>query len=226
MRRVENVRAVLFDIDGTLLTTGGAGAAAWRLAFRDVIGIDAEIEDFTEDGITDPEVCRKTFQGVTGRTPTHAEVAALLPAYVKHLHVTVRESEGYRVMPGVAGLLGRLSDDGVLLGVTTGNVEAAAHVKLARARLNHFFMFGGFGSDSPDRGELTRDAIVRAGRVLGAALSREQVLVVGDTPHDVEAAREADAGSVAVATGHFDRASLVASGADHVLATLRSGFPV
>lgn len=226
MRRADGVRAVLFDIDGTLLTTGGAGAAAWKAAFKDVIGVEADITDYTEDGLTDPAVCRVTFEGVMGRPPTDAEVAAIVPAYLRHLPETVRTSEHYRVMPGVAGLLSRLCEDGVLLGVTTGNLEVAAHVKLGRARLNHFFTFGGYGSDSPDRGELTLDAIRRAGRLLGSRLSGHQVLVVGDTPHDVAAAKEADAGSVAVATGHYGTADLQRAGADHVLTTLRAGFPV
>ena len=101
----------------------------------------------------------------------------------------VAESQGYRVLDGVEETLRALSEQGYLLGLTTGGVEAAAHIKLARAGLNHYFRFGGFGSDSTDRAELTRCAITRAGRALGQRLDAQRILVVGDTPKDIDAAR-------------------------------------
>src|SRR4051794_26159614 len=197
------VRAVVFDIDGTLLTTGGAGARAWALAFQDAYGLTADISDYTEDGMPDHDVCRVTFEGVMGRAPSESEIAVLITAYVGHLDDTVAASEAYRVLPGLPGALERLAQDGVLLGITSGNVEAAAHIKLARGGLNRWFTFGGYGSDSPDRGELTRIAIQRGGHILGGRLDPADVLVVGDTPRDVAAAHAAGAVSVAVATGHF-----------------------
>jgi phosphoglycolate phosphatase len=100
----------------------------------------------------------------------------------------VSRSSGYRVLAGVEDLLPRLCKAGYLLGITTGAVEAPAHIKLARANLNRFFSFGGYGSDSADRGELTGRAIDRAGEILGAALDPHRVLVLGDTPNDIAAA--------------------------------------
>lgn len=97
-----------------------------------------------------------------------------------YLHQTVADSKDDRVL-----------EDGYLLGIVTGNLEAAAHIKLHRAKLNRFFSFGGYGSDSTDRGELTRTALQRAALVYGAPLSPEQCIVVGDTPHDVEGAQSA-----------------------------------
>ena len=94
------------------------------------------------------------------------------------------ESKDYRLLDGVGDLLPRLLDDGYLLGIVTGNLEAAAHIKLHRAKLNRFFSFGGYGSDAADRGALTRIALSRAALVYGEELTPAQCLVVGDTPHE------------------------------------------
>jgi len=137
--------AILFDIDGTLLVTGGAGAASWRLAFDELYGIPADIGKFTDAGMTDPEVGRKTFEAVLNRKPERKEFTRLLERRLHYLHTTVAESEHYRVLPGVEELLPKLIEGGYLLGLVTGNVEAAAHIKLHRAQLNRFFSFGGYG---------------------------------------------------------------------------------
>jgi phosphoglycolate phosphatase len=209
--------AVLFDIDGTLISTGGAGAAAWRLAFSDLYGVPANIEDVTEAGWPDQMVVTVTFRHVIGREPTPREIAELMSRYLVHLPDTVAESTRYVVFPGVPELLQRLCDTSHLLGLTTGNVEAAAHIKIARGDLNRFFAFGGYGSDSPDRGELTRIAISRAATILGAPPAA--VYVVGDTPRDIEAAQHADAIAVGVATGHYSVDQLRSAGAEFVLRT-------
>jgi phosphoglycolate phosphatase-like HAD superfamily hydrolase len=219
------VKAVVFDIDGTLITTGGAGARAWSLAFEDRYSVAGEIADYTEDGMPDHDVCRATFIGLLGREPTESEIAGLITAYLGHLDDAVGASDGYRVLPGLPAALEILGATGILLGITSGNVEAAAHIKLARGQLNRWFSFGGYGSDSPDRGELTRIAIQRGGRILGAPLDPAAVLVVGDTPRDVAAAHAAGAVSVGVATGHFTAAELSAAGADHVLTSLEDPLP-
>jgi phosphoglycolate phosphatase len=218
--------AILFDIDGTLITTGGAGSAAWRLAFDELYGVPADIGRFTDAGMTDPEVGRLTFEHVIGREPSTRELARLLARRNHFMRETVAESKQYAVLPGVKELLPRLGDEGFLLGVTTGNVEAAAHIKLARAKLNHYFCFGGYGSDSTDRLELTRRALERAAILAGQELDREQALVVGDTPHDVNAANGAGAVSVGVATGHFGKQELERAGADYVLGSLEEDLPL
>jgi phosphoglycolate phosphatase-like HAD superfamily hydrolase len=218
--------AILFDIDGTLLTTGGAGAASWRLAFDELYGIPADIGKFTDTGMTDPDVGRKTFQAVLHREPERKEFTRLLERRLHYLHRTVAESEDYRVLPGVQELLPRLINDGYLLGLVTGNVEAAAHVKLHRARLNRFFSFGGYGSDSTDRGELTRIALKRATMVYGEPLSPAQAIVVGDTPHDVEGAHAAGMACVGVGSHHFNVEQLREAGADYAIASLQEPLPL
>lgn len=133
--------------------------------------------------------------------------------------------------PGVGkALLPGLVKTGILLGIVSSTLEAAAHTKLARGRLNRFFCFGGYGSDSLNRGTLTRAAIERAGHIHGHPLDASRLLVVGDTPRDIEAAHAAG-GAVAVgmATGKYSVEQLrAAAGADEALSTvesLLSGMP-
>jgi len=223
---MSGARAVLFDIDGTLISSGGAGAVAWREAFQELHGVPADIGRFTDAGMTDPEVGRRTFTAVLGHAPSPDELARVLAARQRHLPKAVAESSGYRVLPGVRERLDQLHRDGCLLGLTTGGTEAAAHIKLARGELNHYFSFGGYGSDSPDRTELTRRALERAGTVLGHAVDPASVPVVGDTPLDIEAAHGVGAIGVGVATGHYSVEELRAAGADHVLRTLEEELPV
>lgn len=217
--------AILFDVDGCLISTGGAGTKAWRYAFNRLHGIPADIGEYTEGGMTDPTVGRLTFKRLIGREPTDREMARLLAAYLDRLGVEVEQSPGYRVMPGVESLLPRLTDAGVLLGLVSGALEAAAHIKLARGALNRFFSFGGYGSDSSDRAALTRLAIERAGRIHGHSLDAARFFVVGDTPRDIYAAHAAGAIAVGVATGKYTVEALRSAGADHVLATLEQPLP-
>jgi phosphoglycolate phosphatase len=218
--------AILFDIDGTLLVTGGAGAASWRLAFDELYGIPADIGKFTDAGMTDPDVGRKTFEAVLNRKPERREFTRLLERRLHYLHTTVAESKQYRVLPGVEELLPKLIEDGYLLGLVTGNVEAAAHIKLHRAQLNRFFSFGGYGSDSTDRGELTKIALKRASLVYGEPVPAAQAIAVGDTPHDVEGAHAAGIACVGVGSDKFTVDQLRKAGADYAIASLVEGLPL
>jgi phosphoglycolate phosphatase len=216
---------VLFDIDGTLITTGGAGARAWRRSFEAHFRVDADITSFTATGMTDPTVARLTFVGTVGREPEDGELGTLIMGYVMALPDEVASSTGYRVLPGVVDLLRRLGEGGAILGLVTGNIEGAARIKINRADLNRYFPVGGYGSDSADRGELTAVAIRRAETLHGHEVNRKSIYVVGDTPLDVAAAHAAGAVSVAVATGEFSADDLRGAGAEHVLATLEDPFP-
>lgn len=220
------IRAVLFDIDGTLLVTGGAGGAAWQRGFRELYGVEADVAEHTDAGMTDPEIVRIVFREVVGREGSAEERSKAVGAYLKHLPDTVAESGGYRVMPGVERLLDRLIEQGVLLGLVTGNVEAAAHIKLSRGGLNRFFSFGGYGSDSPDRTEVTEAALRRGEMVSGGALSDGACLSIGDTPRDVDAGHGAGIRVIGVGTGKYSVDELRDAGADWALETVEHGFPV
>jgi phosphoglycolate phosphatase len=217
--------AVLFDIDGTLVDTGGAGAASWRLAFEELYGIQADIGKFTDVGMTDPDVGRLTFEAVLDRKPERKEFARLLERRLHYLQQTVAESPGYRILPGAERLLLRLIEDGHLLGLVTGNLEAAAHIKLHRAHLNRFFSFGGYGSDASDRGELTRIALRRAAFVFGEEVAAEQAIAVGDTPLDVAGAHAAGIACVGVGSHNYTVDQLREAGADYAIPSLEQGLP-
>ncbi len=214
---------VLFDVDETLVHTGGAGARGWNAAFEKVYGVPADIGQHTSAGETDPQVARETFRGVLGREPVGDELDPLYAQYLLHLSDDIGSAQ-YRMLPGADQLLERLVDAGVILGIVSGAMEGAARTKLLPANLNRFFLFGAYGSDSPDRPELTRIAIEKAA-LLHVDLSPDDVFVVGDTPLDIAAAHAAGALSVGVATGKYNRDELAAAGALHVLGSLEDPFP-
>ena len=219
-------RAVLFDIDGTLISTGGASDRAWKRAFKELQAVDVDVPAVTGKGVPDPEVGRVVFVKTIGREPTKDEADALMRRRLDHLSEEVETSPGYVVKDGVVELLDRLIDDGIMLGLTTGNVEEAAHIKLARANLNRYFSFGGYGSDSPDRTELTRKALERAELVSGDTLDPARCFSCGDTPRDVEAGHGAGIRVVGVATGEFTVEELREADADAVIRSFREGLPL
>jgi phosphoglycolate phosphatase len=218
-------KLVLFDIDGTLIDTGGAGARSWTWAFERQFDRQVDIAEHSTAGMTDPAIARVTFTQAMQREPTAEELTRLMASYQAVLPDYVASSPNYRVLDGVEELLKRLTDAGSLLGLTTGGLEAAAHAKLGRGQLNHFFLIGGYGSDSEDRVELTRAAVARGERMLDRPVELSEVFVVGDTPLDIAAAEGVGAVSVGVASGHYDLEELSAAGADHVLASLAHPFP-
>jgi len=223
---VADPHILLFDIDGTLVSTGGAGAVAWRQAFEELHGVPADIGEFTDAGMTDPDVGAKTFEAVLGRKPTPLELTTLIQRRLEHLPEAVAASEGYTVLPGVPERLRQLSRAGHLLGLITGNGDGAAHVKLVRADLNRWFTFGAYAAAGAERADIVREAVARGEAMFGEDVPNSEIFVIGDTPRDVDAAHAADCSAIGVATGHYDVAALRDAGAEHVLETLESELPL
>jgi phosphoglycolate phosphatase len=217
---------LLFDIDGTLVSTGGAGAVAWRRAFEELHGVPADIGKYTDAGMTDPDVGAQTFEAVLGRKPTPHELAQLVQRRLEHLPEAVAESEGYKVLPGVPERLRQLSRDGHLLGLITGNGDGAAFVKLARGDLMRWFSFGAYATAGIDRPGIVRQAVERGEAFLGQDVPNRQIYVIGDTPLDIDAAHAAECTAIAVATGKYDAGALKDAGADHVVETLEDELPL
>jgi len=213
---------VLFDVDGTLVLTGGAGLRALGRAFAAVLGLPDACAGLAAHGKTDPMLLEEVCGRHLGRSPTAAEAEALVATYVAHLEDEVARAERYRVLPGVEGALGALSARGATVGLATGNVEAGARIKLERGGLWRRFGFGGYGSDEADRGALVARAIERGEARAGRRFDRAAVLVIGDTVRDVAAAHACGARAVAVATGPDPVPTLRAAGADVVLETLEA----
>jgi phosphoglycolate phosphatase-like HAD superfamily hydrolase len=219
-------RILLFDIDGTLVSTGGAGAVAWRQAFEELHGIPADIGKFTDAGMTDPDVGAKTFEAVLHREPTAQELAQLVQRRLEHLPEAVAQSDRYRVLPGVPERLRQLSRDGHLLGLITGNGDGAAFIKLSRGDLMRWFTFGAYASAGVDRAGIVRRAVERGEAMLGKNVPNTDIFVIGDTPRDIEAAHAVGCSAIGVATGHYDAPALREAGADHVLETLEQQLPL
>jgi phosphoglycolate phosphatase-like HAD superfamily hydrolase len=215
---------VLFDIDGTLIDSGGSGTRSWRAAFEKLHGVTVDIGDFSAAGQTDPEVALATFRGALRRDPAQDELSNLYAHYLLSLANDIGISAGYRVLAGVERTLLRLGEGGAMIGLVSGALEGAARTKLIPANLNRYFVFGAYGTDSADRAELTSIAIDKATR-LQPEVTPSAVYVVGDTPLDIAAAEAAGAVSVGVASGAYSAAQLSAAGADHVMGSLEDPFP-
>lgn len=213
----------LFDIDGTLLLTGGAGRRAMRGAFDDVFGPGGGAAlDFPFAGMTDRAIVRKGLTASPSSAADDAAIDHLLEVYLARLHDEVTRADAYRILPGVVGVLSWLASevDRIAIGLGTGNVKRGAYAKLARGQLDGTFAFGGFGCDAEDRAELLRVGAGRGALALGLPVAECRVVVIGDTPKDVAAAEGIGAECVAVGTGGFEPRALLDLGARHAFETL------
>jgi phosphoglycolate phosphatase-like HAD superfamily hydrolase len=212
---------ILFDIDGTLVLTGGAGGRAMRRAFHDVFQVDNAFDGIPMPGRTDSSLITEALARA-GLGYEHDLVGRFRSCYYDHLANALQEPHpGKRVMPGVRQLLDALSQrDDVFLALLTGNFGQSARLKLQHFDLWRYFPCGAFGEDAEDRNRLVPIAVERARRHGADVLAAEQVMVVGDTPLDVACAVAAGAQAVAVATGPADVTTLRQSGAHAVFEDL------
>lgn len=191
---------LLFDIDGTLISSLGAGKAALEAALLEAFGLDRLQGTVAYSGRTDTAIGAELL-ALHGIEPSAANRRTLHEAYLKNLPQALRARPG-RVLPGVAGLLAHLSArQDAAVGLLTGNLRRGADVKLGHYGLDRHFAFGGFGDEAHDRDEVAQAAFAAAAARLGAPPAPERVWVVGDTPLDVKCARAIGANVLAVATG-------------------------
>jgi phosphoglycolate phosphatase-like HAD superfamily hydrolase len=216
------VKLLLFDIDQTLINTGGAGLRALDRACRKLYKLENAMDGISPHGKTDPAIAREILRVKLGSdSDPKGQIQAVLEAYVFFLKEEVHTSPAYRVLPGIALLLDELmSRNDVILGLATGNVELGARIKLDRGNLNRYFTFGGFGSDSEDRTTLVRHAAEKAAARNGAPIDAADIFVIGDTPLDIHAGRRAGFRTVGVGTGSYSVDQLLASGADMAVSDL------
>lgn len=217
---------ILFDIDGTLVDTAGAGRVGMQNAFVEVFGVDAVARarrTIRFAGMTDPNI----FEALAGEAGVpddvyRAGLGRLRDSYLRHLRETMsRPDPRRRVLPGVERLVTDLDRrENVRLGLLTGNLEEGARIKLEPFGLNPFFPDGGFSSDDPDRRAIARQAREKLSRRHGLDFVPERTVVIGDTRHDVDCARANGFRSLAVNTGWSGRESLEASGPDVLLEDL------
>jgi phosphoglycolate phosphatase-like HAD superfamily hydrolase len=209
------MRIILFDIDGTLVRTGGAGKAAMEAGLRTAFGVTHINDTVPYSGRTDRAIGRDLLT-VHGIEPTPENQRRLQAAYLAELPAALRKFGG-KVCPGVGELLVTLgTQPDTVLGLLTGNVRAGAQAKLGHFGLWDYFACGGFGDEHFDRDDVARMALVEVTAHLGRDVDPACVWVIGDTPLDVRCARAIGARAVAVATGWHPHAELLECGPDHI----------
>lgn len=214
----------LFDIDGTLISTGGAGRRSMEGAFAELFGAQGVTAiAFSFAGMTDRAIVRNGLRALEGDTLEHSSdaIERVLEVYLARLADEVRRAETYLVHPGVRSILDWLPRTAATaIGLGTGNVRRGAYAKLARGELHDAFPFGGFGCDAEDRTELLRVGAQRGAAALGLPLEECRIVVIGDTPKDVSAAHGIGAECIGVGTGGFEPQALRDLGAHHAFDTL------
>jgi phosphoglycolate phosphatase-like HAD superfamily hydrolase len=214
---------VLFDIDGTLVLTGRAGVRGMNLAFSRLYGRDGALDRVPIAGRTDRAIVADAMRGL-GLEPTSDAIAALRDAYIEHLQAEIgRSIPGHPslVLPGVLPLIDALAAvPGITVALLTGNFERGAMVKLGHFDLWDRFAWGAFGDDHEDRRALVPVALQRGEAAGTRVASPEAIVIIGDTPHDIDCARAHGARAIGVATGPFGRPALEAAGADLAVDTL------
>lgn len=215
------MRFCLFDIDGTLLRSGGAGKAAMELSLCEQFGLSRIEVQVPFSGRTDRAICRDLLSSHCIE-PHENHVRTLLRGYLARLPGCLQTYNG-KVLPGVCDLLDALANHGqVAIGLLTGNIREGARLKLEHFGIFDYFAFGAFGDDHLDRDDVARTAWEEVRR-LAPEVRSEQVWVIGDTPLDVRCARAIGARAVAVATGWHSLDELRASEPDLLLPNLADG---
>ncbi|NNF04800.1 MAG: HAD hydrolase-like protein [Rhodothermales bacterium] len=216
---------ILFDIDGTILSTNGAGRRAVTSAISSVLGRNVDIADVSFSGRTDLAIMADILD-ISGTDVSDDMLDACISAYRNALESTLR-AEDIVVYPGVRKLISRLAArSGVHLGLVTGNLEQTAYCKLRLAGLDAHFRVGAFGSDHADRNRLPELAARRAAQAFGRPFRADRTLVIGDTVHDIACSRYFGARSVAVCTGLTDRETLDRAAPDLLIESMHPGTEI
>ena len=206
------MRLFLFDVDGTLVTAGGAGRVALGRALEEVYGTVGAIDRYDFRGKTDPRIVLDLLAAAGwSEADIRARLSSCFVAYVRELDALIGDGSRVRLMPGVAEVVSALSArEDTLVGLLTGNIEPGARVKLRPTGLWPFFRVGAFGSDDHDRRRLPAIACDRVRALIGHEIPFARVTIIGDTPLDVDCARGCGAVAVAVATGNYPQPELAA----------------
>ncbi|MDP8222347.1 MAG: HAD family hydrolase [Candidatus Lernaella stagnicola] len=208
----------LFDIDGTIMLSGGAGMCAMTRVFHERYGIADAFRDFHFQGKVDPAIFREALvkHGVDG--DHNGEIKALIEMYETYIAEEMPRSPNPTLFPGVAELIQAMTGRAdISIGLLTGNVLGGAKAKLSRFDLWKYFPYGAFGNDSEDRPALVPIALDRAGAHLGTVVEPgPHVYIIGDTDRDIETARANGCTAVGVGTMNFSSTELTELGADIV----------
>jgi phosphoglycolate phosphatase-like HAD superfamily hydrolase len=209
-------KVALFDVDGTLVGTDGAGVRAIRRAFEEVAGVADPFRNIVMAGNTDPRIVKEAMSSLRLEINDLA-VSEILQRYLTYLYEELSKTKNIHLKPGFPQLLQRLEERGVHIGLLTGNIEEGALAKLRLLNVDRFFAFGGFATDHEDRNMLLPIALKKLNALKSADFKGQDSIVIGDTPRDVACALPHRATALAVATGPYQRQTLEAAGAHWVL---------
>lgn len=212
------MKLLLFDIDGTLIDTGGAGSRSLNISFEELFFIKDAFKDINMAGKTDIQIIKEGMMR-HGIPQDESVIRKIIKTYIKNLSIQIKNNNKH-LKPGIKTLLELLSKSNYAIGLLTGNIEKGARIKLEPFGLNKYFPTGAFGSDHEDRNKLLPIAIERYNKILGKKINYEDCIIVGDTPRDVHCAKPYGARSVAVSTGPYSYSSLLETGADFVMEDL------
>ncbi len=213
------MKLVLFDIDGTLIDSGGAGSRALDLAFEEVFSVKSAFLTVSMAGKTDTQILKEgmTLHGIRN---TNGLIPSFFSTYIRFLRENVGNGKGH-IKPGIRAALDALASRGEhILGLLTGNIREGARIKLEAYDLYSYFSLGAFGDDAEDRNKLLPVALGKLYEAHSLLVKFEDCVVIGDTPRDVECAKPYGALTVAVATGPYTSAALRDAGADVVFEDL------
>lgn len=216
MAILKNMKFVLFDIDGTLLDSGGAGTIAFNLAFEEVFEIKGAFNSISMAGKTDAQILKEGFD-LHNIDYANGAMPEFYRNYVRHLRENMRNDLGH-IKPGAREVLRELqAEKEIVLGLLTGNIEEGAMIKLTWFGLNDYFDIGAFGNDDEDRDRLLPIAVDKLYARDFLRVDYKDCVVIGDTPRDISCSKPYGAFSVAVATGPYSAGVLYEAGADVVL---------
>jgi phosphoglycolate phosphatase len=214
------MKFILFDIDGTILDSGGAGASALNLAFEELFGVKNAFSSVRMAGKTDMQILKEGFllhniDSSDGITPDFYR------RYTEHLRRNIINSGGH-LKPGIREALAELQEQNTdyILGLLTGNIEEGARIKLASFGLDSYFSIGAFGNDDEDRDRLLPIAVAKLHKQTTMKVTFRDCVVIGDTPRDISCSKPYGAFSIAVATGPYSAEMLSLAGADIVFEDL------
>lgn len=213
------MKYILFDIDGTILDSGGAGTRAMNSAFEELFSVRDAFSGISMAGKTDLQIVREGLMA-HGLDHSNGVVPAFFDLYVSRLRENIKEGKGH-LKPGIREALEGLHSRGrCILGLLTGNIEQGAMIKLEHFGLGAYFFTGAFGSDDEDRNRLLPVAVEKLRRQRSLQIGFGDCIVIGDTPRDVDCAKPFGALSIGVATGPYSAGALRDAGADVVFQDL------